>query len=351
MNRDLLAAVVSGALALPMAAQVQADEADVQPHSHPATYQHDHEMDDGSMSPLHAHQHDAHPHAQLHGHSATLYGNLRYGVKMTDTDAPGSDAEWNLSEDMFSRWGVKGSMDAGNGVTAGFKFERNLGGGMSARYHHVSLSGTFGTATFGQQDSPYRGATSWDGTQAFGGAGNGTAARTAGVSFASNLGGPFSFSALVGSGAKGGNTSGEGADHFEVSGKLAVGPANLSLGYLDSNDGMRDVTRIGGTVDGNLAAINWEVGYNVGTDTCGTDCDDERFGFHLGYGVVEGGNVYMNYSDNDFDDMANEKDANDWVFGYSHVVAKNVVVYAEYGMHDENDVETTEGVVALKVGF
>ena len=129
MKRDLLVAVVSGALALPMAAQVQADEADVQPHSHPATYEHDHEMDDGSMSPLHAHQHDAHPHAQLHGHSATVYGNLRYGVAMKDTDATGDagDATWDLGANRGSRWGVKGSMDAGNGVTAGFKFERALG--------------------------------------------------------------------------------------------------------------------------------------------------------------------------------------------------------------------------------
>ena len=290
---------------------------------------------------------------------AQLYGNLRYGVQMTDTNEPGDagDTKWDLGKDKFSRWGVKGSMDAGEGLMAGFKFERNLGD-MSARYHHVSLSGAFGTATFGQQDSPYHGATSWDGTQAFGGSGNESSSRTAGVGFASNLGGPFSFSALVGSGANGGNTDGEGADHFEVSGKLAMGLANISLGYYDSNDGMGDVSRIGGTVDGNLAAINWEVGFNVGTDTCGVDCDDEQFGFHVGYGVVEGGNVYVNYSDGDHDDnqrMKDDKltmqDSRDWVFGYSHVVAKNVVVYAEYGMHDENDVETTEGVVALKVGF
>ena len=63
-------------------------------------------------------------------------------------------------------------------MTAGFKFERAVGfnslgddgksvGG--ARHHHVFLSGGFGTLTFGQQDAPYYGATTWDGSQTLGG--------------------------------------------------------------------------------------------------------------------------------------------------------------------------------------
>ena len=292
----------------------------------------------------------------------TLYGNLRYGVEMSDTDAPGADAKWTLGSNKGSRWGVMGSTEAGEGMTAGFKLERNLNSDMSARHHHVYLSGAFGTTTFGRQSSPYYGATTWDGTQAFGGfsdftaSGDSRSSRATGVSFASNLGGPFSFSALVGSGPLGKDASGEGADHLEVSGKLAMGSINLTIGYLDSMDDSIDgvdidVSRLGGTVGGNLAAINWKIGYDVGTDTCMNGCDDERFGFHVGYGIVEGGNVYVNYSDQDYDDMANDMDASDWVFGYSHVLAENVVVYAEYGMHDENDVEKTQGAVALKVGF
>ena len=323
MNRNLLAAVVSGALALPMAAQVQAD-------------------------------------------SATLYGNLRYGMEMTDSDRKDEDAVWNIAADKGSRWGVKGSMDAMNNTTAGFKFERNLGD-MTARHHNVYLSGAFGTATFGQQDSPYYGATTWDGSQTFGGITDG-ASRVSGVSFASNLGGPFSFSALVGSGRMGKDATSEGADHLEVSGKLAMGSINLTLGYLDSttDEGGVDVSRFGGTVGGDLAAINWEIGYDVGTDTCKKsgrgmpDCDDERFGFHVGYDIVENGNVYAQYSDQDFDDMANEKDKDGWAFGYSHVLGKNVVVYAAYAVTDsmvENDDgiyvddTTTKFATALKVGF
>ena len=88
MNRKLLVAIVSGVLAAPMAAQVQADEMEVEPHSHPATYEHEHAMEDGSMSPLHAHEHESHPHSELHEHSATVYGNLRYGVSVADDDSP-----------------------------------------------------------------------------------------------------------------------------------------------------------------------------------------------------------------------------------------------------------------------
>ena len=288
---------------------------------------------------------------------AALYGNLRYGVQMDDDGMKDSKNVWNLAANKASRWGVKGSMPAGEGLTAGFHFERNLGD-MSARHHNVSLSGDFGTFKFGRQSSPYYGATTWDGTQAFGGLTD-PFSRSSGISFASNLEGPFSFSALVGSGDAGADGTSDGANHIEVAASLAAGPVNVSVGYYDNDTDMNEKDRIGGTAGGQLAGFNWEVGFDAGTDTCGAKCDDERVGFHLGYTIGDG-NLYTNYSDTDSDSMDYEKsymaDKSRWVFGYSHVVAKNVVVYAETAMTDKThetagDITSTSTAVALKVGF
>lgn len=354
MNRKLLVAIVSGVLAAPMAVQVQADETEVKPHSHPATYEHEHEMEDGSMSPLHAHEHESHPHSELHGHSATVYGSLRYGVAVSDNGEPGGDNVWDLGSNRSSRFGIKGSMPAGAGLTAGFHLERALNSGLTERHHNVSLSGDFGTLKFGRQGSPYYGATTWDGSQTLGGLTD-PIFRTTGTSFSSSLGGPFDFSVLLSSNAGGGG--GDGADHVEVTGSLATGPVSMNVAYMKANDGEGDLTddaeHIGGTVGGNVGAISWKAGYVSATDECGADCDQERFGFHVGYAIGDG-NAYAQYSDQDSDnDMA---DKNGWVFGYWHALAPNVVVYAEHGttdtmdeMHDE--LTATATVVAVKVGF
>ena len=353
MNRKLLVAIVSGVLAAPMAAQVQADEMQVEPHSHPATYEHEHAMEDGSMSPLHAHEHESHPHSELHGHSATVYGNLRYGVSVADDDKPGSNSTWTLGANRGSRFGIKGSTGAGAGLTAGFHIERNLNAGLTARHHNVYLSGAFGTFKFGRQDAPYYGATTWDGSQTLGGLTDFGVidgdSRASGVSFASNLGGPLSVHVLLGSGEGGADASGEGADHINARASLAAGPVNISVGYRDDED-MSE--RMGGTVGGSVASINWKVGADAGTDSCGAGCDDDRFGFHVGY-AVGSGNAYVQFSELDSDD--DMKDTDGWVFGYSHVLAGNVVVYAEHGttdsMDDAGDLKSTTTVVALKVGF
>lgn len=324
MNRKLLAAVVSGALALPLVVPVQAD--------------------------------------------ATVYGSLRFGVLTTDDDKPGSNSMWNLGSNRSSRWGVKGSMEAGEGLTAGFKFERAVGFNTTktdaedcndvtnicpgtssgARHHHVYLSGDFGTLTFGQQDAPYYVATTWDGSQTLGGLTD-FVYRSSGVSYASNLGGPFGFSVLVGSGKGGAEAESDGANHIEITTNLAAGPVNLNVGYFDDDGGQE---RIGGTVGGNIAAINWEVGYDSGRDSCGMKCDDDRFGFHVGYAIGDG-NAYMQFSDKDSD--MDSSDTDGWVFGYSHVLAPGVVVYAEHGTKDEGasgaEVSSTATVAAVKVSF
>ena len=144
INRRLLAIVASSAVALPMAAQVQADEMEVEPHSHPATYEHEHAMEDGSMSPLHAHEHESHPHSELHSHGFTLYGSVRSGVYMIDPQMAGADTQWDIGtvdsgnankdsgsgagDRLWSRIGVRASHALDGGMSAGLHVEKRLDG-------------------------------------------------------------------------------------------------------------------------------------------------------------------------------------------------------------------------------
>lgn len=376
MNRRILAIVVSGAVALPMAALAQDEEVKVPQHSHPGAYEHEHEMagEDGAMMmvPAHAHQYDVHPagehgHDELHGHSATVYGSFRYGVTMADD---GDDTSWTIGSNHGSRFGIRGTADAGAGLTAGFHVERALNAGLTPRHHNVSLSGGFGTAKFGQQSSPYYGAVTWDGSNQLGGATD-FGLRLPGVSFTSSLGGPFAFSVLAGDGG-----GGDGADHVEATGSLSAGPVNLNVGFMQQAD---EGERVGGTVGGAVAGIDWEVGYETATDvtctaakaastthTAGTEdhvttaampaviCDEDRYGFHVGYthgAGPGGGTAFVQYGNRDSDVAA--KDLDYWVVGYSYYVSTAVTVQAAHRFQEVGDpgVDDSTSVLVLKVDF
>ena len=377
MNRKLIAAAVSGALVLPMAvlAQDEAEVMEVPEHSHPSVLEHEHELGEGEdmmMVPMHGHQYQSHPpaaheHDALHGHSATVYGSLRYGVTMTDNDAAGSNSMWDLGSAHGSRFGIKGTTDAGGGLTAGFKLERGIGGdALGQRFHNVFLSGGFGTATLGRQPSPYWGASTWDGSNHLGGLSN-VGDKVQGVGFASALGGPFDFKFLVGDGSTDESTAaahddtgdhavteatgGEGADHVEVSGSFAAGPLAFTAGFQQQTD---DAERIGGTVKGTAANITLHVGYEAATDLCGAECDQDRYGFNLSYLLGAGpggGNAFVQYGDVDSDnDMV---DYDYWVVGYSYYASDSVTINAGHSIKntDSTDLTETTSIVVVKVDF
>ncbi len=76
---------------------------------------------------------------------ASWYGSLRGGVQFkSDQDAKTSN--------YGSRWGIKGSSEAGEGLTAVYKFETRIGSSsnQSANQLYVGLSGGFGNLTLGK---------------------------------------------------------------------------------------------------------------------------------------------------------------------------------------------------------
>ena len=341
MNRKLLVAIVSGVLAAPMAAQVQADE------------------------------------SELHGHSATVYGSLRYGLQGVDDGAAGSSTTWDIGTNFGSRFGIEGTVAAGHGLTAGFQLERALDTDLGQRFHNVSLSGPFGAITLGRQSSGYWGATSWDGSNHLGGSTN-VPDKVDGASFGSGLGGPFEFKLFAG-----GGDGGDGADHIEASGSLVAGPVSFGIGFMEQAD---DGNRYGGTVTGTAANITLEIGYEAAEDitcvaattastahTAGTgthvvtaemppqDCDEDRYGFNLSYLIGAGpggGNAFVQYGQRDSDDAtAMKRDLNHWVVGYSYYVSESVTVNLEHSMVDAYNTEkmarlkANTSALVLKVDF
>ena len=315
MNRKLLVAVVSGALAMPMAAQVQADEA------------------------------------------YTLYGSVRSGIIVEDGSE--TDAMWDigavdggdLTSDMggsndrlWSRIGVKASHELDNGMMAGLQIEKRLDN-FRTRHQNVWLGGEMGRIILGQQGSPYHSAVAWDGTNFMGGehALSG-GSRKNGVSFASDLGGPFNFKALVMDNGPKDAFGGDGVDAFELSGSLGAGGVNINVGYADNDT----ATMMGASVGGSLGGVGWEVGFETkNPDMSGAE-DTNRAGLFVDYSIGSGA-VYFYY-----EGLSGAGDGKSWVAGYSHGLGSGVKVIGEHRNKSDNANSMQDGtrsILAVVVGF
>ena len=77
---------------------------------------------------------------------ASWYGSLRVGVQSSDSKLSVVDGA--------SRWGIRGSVDAGEGLTGVYRFETKIGANNASspggRLSYVGLSGAFGSVTLGQ---------------------------------------------------------------------------------------------------------------------------------------------------------------------------------------------------------
>ncbi len=108
-----------------------------------------------------------------------LYGSIRAGVISSDDDGADSGNELDLGgtgtdgnvggQGLYSRIGVKGEADLGNGASAGFQVERGVGATLSNRHHNVWIGGSWGKLTIGQQGNPFRSAAHWAQTWFLGG--------------------------------------------------------------------------------------------------------------------------------------------------------------------------------------
>lgn len=293
----------------------------------------------------------------------TLYGSVRSGIMIKDND--GADAMWDLGaidagdlgsgDRLWSRIGVRASHELDGGITAGLHIEKRLDG-FRTRHQNVWLSGGFGKLTFGQQGSPYHSAVGWDGTNFTGGnfamAPGGS--RKSGISYASSLGGPFEFKALVVDDnshktpskteyhnedheSEAGTGYGQGVDGLELSGSLSMGAVNITAGYADNDN----ETLMGATVGGSLRGLGWEVGFETKDPDDGSE-DTDLAGFFVDYDLGDGAPYFY------LEDQSGANDDRAWVVGYGHSLGSGVRVVGEH-----RDVESsgTTSILAVVVSF
>ena len=282
----------------------------------------------------------------------TLYGSVRSGIIVKD--GSDSDAMWDLGsvdggdlgdsgDRLWSRIGVKASHELDNGMTAGLVIEKRLDQ-FRTRHQNVWLGGDMGKVTLGQQGSPYHSAVGWDGTNFMGGnfamAPGGS--RKQGVSFASDLGGPFNFKALLVDDARHGSGYGEGVDGFEVSGGLAAGGMNINVGYADNDM----ASHMGATVGGSLGGVGWEVGFETKNPDASGSKDTNLAGVFVDYSIGSGA-VYFYY-----EGLSGAGDGKAWVTGYSHGLGSGVKVIGEHrDVSDASSGNGTTSILAVVVGF
>ena len=198
----------------------------------------------------------------------SLYGSFRTGLFFG-----GGDDE--KVGDIGSRWGITGSHEVAEGLTASYKYEvgidtatATLGGG---RHSNVSLSGGFGTVTLGQfwsasaihygfaVDGSY-----WNGT--FGGA-SGRPGRS--VSYSSSAGDvSFQIDKVINPDpdAKPGTD-----ERVELGASASFGPVGVGLGFWSSDVDNSSFTGV--AVSAGAAGVNLTIGLGSTDDKNGDGSD------------------------------------------------------------------------------
>ena len=273
-------------------------------------------------------------------HDNPEVGDDQWDIGTVDAGNANSDAG-GTGDRLFSRIGVRVSNDLGNGMSAGAHVEKRLDG-WRTRMQNVWLEGAVGRITLGQQSLPYYGAVSWDGANFTGGTWDhhGIGSRGSGISFNSNLGGPFNFGAmLLDTANSGAGTSDDAVNEYQLAASFDIGEfATFGLGYVGRDDDLP--YEAGGTLGGSAGDLSWEIGYQTVED------DNDLYGFHVGYGVG-GGNLYAQWEDYNHD---TNDDADDRIVivGYSYVIGPGTRVIAEHKNQKEG---SDRSILALRVDF
>ena len=221
-----------------------------------------------------------------------LYGSFRTGVQFGSGD---SDVI-----DLTSRWGIKGSHEVSEGLTAAYKYEARMdttsatsaghrhaigddsasGGG---RLSNISLSGGFGTVTLGQIWSAsglYYGfsvdpSVVGGAVAGFGGASyrNGNS-----VSYSSSAGDvSFQIDKVTGD-----------AEKVELGAGADLGPVGVNLGYSRSN--VDESTFTGVAISAGAGGVNLTVGLGSSDDSDGLESDTSIL--HIGGALGDSGVTY-----------------------------------------------------------
>ncbi len=280
----------------------------------------------------------------------TVYGKLHYSIDSIDYDSGVSGSIIGTGNDSLgagydglgvnshaSRFGIKGSEDLGNGLSAVFQMEfgingDDLGSVANNRNTYVALAGNFGVAGIGQVDTPFKSSTAslelfGDSTGDYNQLGFDDIRAQDAVFYMSPNWNGFSFVAAVV--IPSASTDSDGVEATSLSASYSNGPFFATLAYESVTDQW----------------VNDLLG--VGT---GHDFDKWRLG--LGY-TANGLHVGFIYEDRNIDNVDSipgyagvSDDSQSWQLSGSYTAGNNTFKVA-YGQADDWGMDGTKAPYAL----
>ncbi len=280
----------------------------------------------------------------------TVYGKLHYSIDSIDYDSGVSGSIIGTGNDSLdpgydgldvnshaSRFGIKGSEDLGNGLSAVFQMEfgisgDDLGSVANNRNTYVALAGNFGVAGIGQVDTPFKSSTAslelfGDSTGDYNQLGFDDIRTQDAVFYMSPNWNGFSFVAAVV--IPSASVDSDGVEATSLSASYSNGPFFAALAYESVTDQW----------------VNDLLG--VGT---GHDFDKWRLG--LGY-TANGLHVGFIYEDRNIDNVGTipgyagvSDDSQSWQLSGSYAVGNNTFKVA-YGQADDWGMDGTKAPYAL----
>lgn len=285
----------------------------------------------------------------------TLYGSVRAGItwanqdiEVEDINSPGdiadtiSDGVW-VVKDESSRFGIKGSEDLGNGLSAIYQFEygfnvANGGSGFSSRETWVGLKGGFGEVRLGNTEAPYykvAGRTDVFITSFWNYSLISSTRRNNSLTYLLPGGLPVTGGVQVtmdGDSDRGAVEDENGIDEYNAGVNFEIGPFGAGVGYISDEVDNEDAFAVAASFDiaGASIGVSYEDGDfdDRGRSACGAaSVDDSAYWavegqYALGATVLRAG---WNRCDPDGGD-----EADGWAVGFSHDLSSRTKVALEY---------------------
>ena len=273
----------------------------------------------------------------------SLYGSFRTGLVFGDGDAEVTD--------IGSRWGIKGSHEVAEGLTASYKYEARMdtttaitaghrynpddnngisGGG---RLSNISLSGGFGTVSLGQiwSASAIHYGFKVDPSYNYGVFG-GASYRPANTVSYSSTAGDVSFQFDKVTGAK---------EKIEIGASASLGPVGVGLGYWSSD--VDDSSFTGVALSTGAAGVSLTIGLGSVDKAAGSE--DVSI-LHVGGSLGDSGFSYaLQVANSDAADNAGDQN----LIVVTNSLGSGASLIFEY--LDEGDDDDNKSLIALKVDF
>ncbi len=255
----------------------------------------------------------------------SIYASARYGFSAVDDDANAESV--NSFHNFGSRFGMNGSTDLGNGMTAYSQWEINMDGG-TLRALKAGVKGGFGNVYMGDDiDHAWDTVMSTDGTWWYGGSMKlSDGVQDNAITYQGGSG-AFGFGATVAMVDGGGSATEESINQTEVVVTFDVAGITLGLGVTDAQDdaGGDPEPVTGLLAKGDAGSFNWAFDYQMQSDSGVAGGDMSSIQLEGGFGPF-----IAQYGMKSDDSSIGGTDKTALVLSYTKNLGPDTLMYFEY---------------------